>query len=85
MDADGGAGHGGQVWARRGGAGIKWALATCPRLEGPFIRGIDCCRRAADHPSPVVIVDGLLGDAEWSALLARVLASEGAVPAVGNA
>ena len=25
---------------------------------------------------PVVIVDGLLGDAEWSALLARVLASE---------
>ena len=45
-------------------------------LEGPFIRGIDCCRRAADHPSPGRHRRRTAGDAEWSALLARVLASE---------
>ena len=61
---------------RRGGGGIKWTPATCLRLEGRS--SVESTAAAAPRTirHPVVIVDGLLGDAEWSALLARVLASE---------
>jgi len=47
-----------------------------PPPRRPFIVESTAAAAPRTIRHPVVIVDGLLGDAEWSALLARVLASE---------